>query len=397
MTSITRDRALAANGSIASLVTDAADPGTVGPMSSTAPPRVAPLDSLRGLAALAVAVFSHYQHFGGDHARYPFAATAWGAWLYGNSWFLVDFFFLLSGMVLTLRYLRPLSEGAVGAREFFLLRLTRLYPLHAITLGVCAIVEWRLLAHKQPPLIYGNADLYHFFLNATYLQAGWFDYGWSYNGPSWSVSVEICAYALFFAFAAAHGGRKYLPRAVLGLLLGLAIARMNLSYPFFNQNVSRGLVGFFLGSLVWLGVEAARAARVGPNVGYACLLAFATIVGLSELIGYKEFVGITPLPHALVVFPLLVVACLEVPMLARVLSLRPLRFLGDLSYSVYMVHVPLQMVVLSVLGARRVPTERPWVFFAYAAAVVGLATLSHRFVELPLQRKLRARLLPVTS
>lgn len=363
-------------------------------MAPAAAPRVAPLDSLRGLAALAVAVFSHYQHFGGDHARYPFAATSWGVWLYGNAWFLVDFFFLLSGMVLTLRYLAPLGRGEVSSRSFFLLRLSRLYPLHLATLLVCAAVEWRLLAKKLPTLIYGNADLYHFFLNATYLQAGWFDYGWSYNGPSWSVSVEICAYALFFVFATRDAGKGYVARAVGGVLLGLAIARSSWSLPFLNQNVSRGLVGFFLGSLLWLGLDALRRSGRGPAAGYGALVAFAGIVLVSEAVGYKEFVGITPLPHALVIFPLIVVACLEVPLLCRVLSARPLRFLGDISYSVYMVHVPLQMVMLTALGGRPWPTDRPWAFFAYAGAVVALATVSHRYLELPMQRRLRAAWLP---
>lgn len=363
-------------------------------MAPAEAPRVAPLDSLRGLAALAVAVFSHYQHFGGDHARYPFAATPVGVWLYGNAWFLVDFFFLLSGMVLTLRYLAPLGRGELSSRSFFLLRLSRLYPLHLATLIVCAIVEWRLLAKKLPPLIYGNADLYHFFLNATYLQAGWFDYGWSYNGPSWSVSVEICAYALFFAFATRDGGKGYVGRALFGVLLGLSIARAGWSFPFLNQNVSRGLVGFFLGSLLWLGLDALRRSGRGPSAGYGALLGFSGVVLASQAIGYKEFVGITPLPHALVIFPLVVVACLEVPWLARALSARPLRFLGDISYSVYMVHVPLQLVALSVLGGRPWPTERPWAFFAYAGAVIAVATLSHRYLELPMQRRLRAAVVP---
>lgn len=90
--------------------------------------RLAPLDTLRGGAALAVALFSHFQHFGGDKAGYPFMAVAPVAWLYQRSWLLVDLFFLLSGIVLTYRYLEPLARRQLDGREFFLLRLSRLYP-----------------------------------------------------------------------------------------------------------------------------------------------------------------------------------------------------------------------------------------------------------------------------
>jgi peptidoglycan/LPS O-acetylase OafA/YrhL len=59
--------------------------------------RLSPLDALRGLAALAVAVFSHYVHFGGDRSSYPFDKLAPVHWLYANSWLMVDLFFVLTG------------------------------------------------------------------------------------------------------------------------------------------------------------------------------------------------------------------------------------------------------------------------------------------------------------
>ena len=131
--------------------------------TSGGPARLAPLDALRGLAALGVSVFSHYQHFGGDKATYPLNSLLVGHWVYENAWLFVDLFFLLSGIVLTYRYLEPLGRGALDGRRFFGLRLSRLYPLHVATLGVCAAVEWTLMARHEPAVIYqGNNDLYHF-------------------------------------------------------------------------------------------------------------------------------------------------------------------------------------------------------------------------------------------
>src|SRR5882724_2558590 len=124
--------------------------------------RLAPLDALRGLAALAVPAFTHYQHFGGDRNAYPYNAVPAVHWLYVYSQFFVDLFFVLSGFVLTFRYFEPISAGRVDAREFFLLRFSRLYPLHALTLLTCAAVEWWLMAHHEAPVIYKQDDLYHF-------------------------------------------------------------------------------------------------------------------------------------------------------------------------------------------------------------------------------------------
>ena len=81
------------------------------------------------------------------------------------------------------------------------------------------------------------------------------------------------------------------------------------------------------------------------------------------------------------------------PPLARLLSLRPLTFLGDISYAVYLIHVPLQMVFLVVMRARRVtiPTESPWLLAGFAVVLVLAATATHYGFELPVRAWLRRR------
>src|SRR5262252_1542846 len=107
--------------------------------------RLGALDGLRGLSALGIAVFFHFQHFGGDLAAYPLARHLPFTWLYTHGFVLVDLFFVLSGIIFTYRYLAPVAEGKVTGRQFFLLRFSRLYPLHLLTLLFCAGVEWSQL------------------------------------------------------------------------------------------------------------------------------------------------------------------------------------------------------------------------------------------------------------
>jgi peptidoglycan/LPS O-acetylase OafA/YrhL len=363
-------------------------------MSEKTAARLEPMDALRGFAALCVAVFSHYQHWGGAKERYPFLQYKAASWLYVNSWLFVDLFFLLSGMVLTLRYLEPITDNRIGAKEFLWLRFSRLYPLHLATLLVCAGVEWPLMAAGQPTVIYPhNNDLYHFVLHATYLHSGWFEHGWAYNMPSWSVASEVLVYVIFFVIASRY--KKNYPVAIFVLfLVGMGIQAAKLSYPVLNENMARGMVGFSLGSLLYLGMNRLERAGHGLRLGIGCLVALAVVCGLAYWIGFDAFIGGGVITMTLTVFPLAVIASLRVPPLARLLSLRPLTFLGDISYAVYLVHVPLQMVVLSVTQSRHItlPIYTNAFFFEYAAAVVLVATAAHYGLEKPAQRWLRGRL-----
>jgi peptidoglycan/LPS O-acetylase OafA/YrhL len=355
--------------------------------------RLKPLDGMRGLAALAVAVFAHYQHFGGDHQTYPWATGTVTSWLYAHSWAFVDFFFLLSGIVLTYRYLDPISRGSLGQREFFVLRLSRLYPLQLLTLSICAAVQWRCLVLHKPEIIYDHSNLYHFFLNLVYLNSGGFEEAWAYNSPSWSVAVEVSAYLLFFIYAS-KSRETYITASLCTVVAGLAIIRMGWMLPILNGNMARGMIGFFVGSFIFLVVRRFKELGAGRWFAGACFAAMVGVFWLTYSIGYDAFVGGTTLPLLFVIFPLVIVSGLEVPILAQILSLRPFTFLGDLSYAVYLVHVPVQMVLISILRERghTAPVATKWFFFQFVLVVLFVATVVHKLFEVPMRRWMRERL-----
>ncbi len=360
--------------------------------------RLASLDGLRGLAALGVAFF-HFQHFGGDAKSYPGATVEPATWLYTRGWMLVDFFFLLSGVVFTYKYLEPIAARRLGAREFFFLRLSRIYPLHVATLLVCAMIQWRLLLKGEAPLIYPHADLYHFVLNLFFFQNGAFEEGYSYNGASWSIATEVYAYVVFFALASRLRGR-YVVGAVGAVAAALAVYKARLALPFLNETVARAIVGFFVGSLLFSGVSHAQRLGRARAVGLAALVALAFVAAMASVIGYDAFIGgtgyRTAVPHVLGVFPLVIAVALSVTPVARILGARPLTYLGEISYAVYMLHVPLQMIVLSFVRARNItlPTGHPAMLAMFLGALLLLSALVHRTFEVPARSWLRRRLLP---
>ena len=359
--------------------------------------RLVALDGLRGIAALGVALW-HYQHFGGDPAAYPYRSIPPVEWMYARGWVLVDFFFLLSGCVFTFKYLEPVAAGRVSVRDFFVLRISRVYPLHVATLIVVAAIQWWRLWHHEPTLLYQNNDLYHFVLNLLFLHAGWFEAGFQYNNPSWSVGVEVFVYLVFF-WLASQPRSRYVPGAIAFVLFSLGVFKLGWTYPLFNELIARAISGFFLGSLLFLVLRKVEAAGLSARVGAASLTTLGVIGVLAHFIGYDAFIGfngfrIVP-SHVLVLFPLVLVVALTVTPVARLLALRPLLFLGDISFTVYLVHVPLQMVMLLVYQARGTSPETSTrtFFWTFIVLLLAVSAAIHRFFEVPVRAWMRDRFL----
>jgi peptidoglycan/LPS O-acetylase OafA/YrhL len=364
---------------------------------STREDRLVPLHGLRGLSALAVAVFFHYAHFGGITPEYPLANHAAFRWVYEHGALLVDLFFLLSGIIFTHRYLAPLAEGKVSGREFFLLRFSRLYPLHLAMLVLCASVQWTLLWFDRGPVVYENVDLYSFVLQAAYLHMAFYT-GWAFNAPTWSVSAEILAYWSFFLFASRYR-KNYVTACIVTFLVALYIettaGQTTGGLLMINGALARGLVGFYLGSLGYLAMRQVEKLGHAALLGRVALGVFALEIVLAHRFGYEAWIGTSAAANCLAVFPPLVFASLCVRPLGRLLSIRPLVFLGDISYSIYLVHVPVQTILIAVMSTKSftIPLGRPVFLACYAGLVVGVAALACYTIEKPASRWLRQRYL----
>jgi peptidoglycan/LPS O-acetylase OafA/YrhL len=158
-------------------------------------PRFLHLDLLRGIAALTVAT----GHLCGWNGRSTIDYTM-----------CVAFFFILSGYVLSHAYGEAILAGTINLRDYIVLRLARLYPLHILTAIVMAV----LLINQ-----YGSGAITRGGVFETvFLMQSIFTGGWSLNAPSWSIGAEfwagliivpvcsrslyLCAFALCAAAAA---------------------------------------------------------------------------------------------------------------------------------------------------------------------------------------------------
>lgn len=355
--------------------------------------RYVALDSLRGIAALAVAVF-HIQ------AREGF--TTWSFFRASNQF--VDFFFVLSGFVIAASYGERLARGfPIGT--FVWLRLWRIWPVHVVILAVYVGIEIALaltgMSHGGRVPFTGTRDPLALIPTVLLVQAFVMPGVGTWNTQSWSISVELGLY-LVFALVWRAIGR-------FAVLLAVAVAALLLAAWEVRPEVigdqvwaMRGFAGFGLG----IGVRAierhlsrrGRDApfRVATGIEAAMLVALVLVVGAA-----------TPLYASDALFAALVlVFALGRGWFAQLLGTAPFVFLGTISYSLYMVHgfvIGRTLDVLTLVqrwtGARLV--EHPagtmgllvtprWASDALTLAIVGmaiaLAWLTWRWVEEPCRR-----------
>jgi len=223
--------------------------------------RFSVLDSYRGLFACLVAMshFNAYNPFQNSH-------------IFNRGGIWVDFFFVLSGFVIYANYSEKLRSG-FGAAKFIFLRIGRLYPLHlAILLAYISVDLVQYVVHIDGAALYApfsapGEDISAIIANVFLVHSLGIVDELSFNGPSWSISVEFYTYILF-AFVLIYSGRFYRHITFLVALISLVILCMNstqllekLDFGFF-----RCVYGFGCGALVWE-VFNVWHKKIGPIIG----------------------------------------------------------------------------------------------------------------------------------
>lgn len=362
-------------------------------MSMERPRRYIALDGLRGAAALLVVLF---------HMRWSTHFMTWEA--VRNGYLAVDLFFILSGFVIAANYADRIADGAM-LRKFVTLRFFRLYPLHVAILLLLVgkeLLKAAFGAGHIPPFAPPNTPA-GLAANLFLLQGLGLDDTLGWNTPSWSIGDEFIAY-LVFGFLVIYGvarQRAFLAASAVCALavyavLGWTHDTLDLT---FDYGLLRCLAGFFLG-------VATRAAIVGGAMNFARrlpdgLFAMLEAAALAACVAIMAFASGAAVTAAIPAFvALLAVLQFDRGPLAHLLATRPARFLGDMSYSIYMVHMPLFLTLYGALGRLPGVTTAPgghdgavtylidpWLGDLLAAAallaILAIARLTYRFIEEP--------------
>jgi peptidoglycan/LPS O-acetylase OafA/YrhL len=347
----------------------------------TEPANIKPLTSLRFFAAAWVVLY-HY---------WPKLAVSFTPGLVAKGYLGVELFFVLSGFILCHVYLPSFEDGRFRYADFLWARLARVYPLHFATLtGMGLMAAVALVVGLQVdrnilslPALPANLALVQAWGLAPV--AGW-------NHPSWSISAEWFAYLSFPLFAALTVSLRRWPGAAVAGALALlsvlyAVFQRLAGFPLTEATIAWGALRivpcFALGCALYLawraGAADSRTALLGALVCGAALI-IAAQFGAPDMLIVAASGG-------------LIISLAQVSKAGgRLGSHRFLVYLGEISYAIYMVCIPWEVLFVNVvahtlhLHDKHLPLLL-WIVFLFS--VVPLAAAAHHLVERPARRRMR--------
>jgi len=358
-------------------------------MSSSSSRYIHSVDGLRAVAVLAVLLY----HLGID-------------WIPGG--FLgVDLFFVISGYVITGLILDSIARsGTLDLRAFYLSRIRRLLPalmamlvFTTLFIGVYAPETVRRFVADIPYVLTGSMN--------WALVARQQDYFEAIGRPpllqhTWSLAVEAQFYLIWplvLLFILKYFGKKNIPYAALGIALASGIAlfaysvridtqESAISHVYFGTDTHS--IGLFLGSALAVSWQPQNLTREITKRAQD----FVDLIGVVGFLGLlSTFLFINESDPTLyrIAFPLsalfgcatLISVVHPASRFAPILSTRPLIWIGERSYGIYLWH----WIVFQLTRPSIDLVGDDWALYALRVLIVfALADISLRYIEIPVRR-----------
>ena len=331
------------------------------------------LELLRLFTSLAVVIFHYHFFFQGEiiePSSYPFFSILELVYNYGR--YGVDMFWAISGFVFAHVYLDQIKK--ISSKEFFINRFARLYPLHLLTLIVVAGLQFISLKMNANIEIYKANDLYHFLLNLFYIHGWGIAKDFSFNGPTWSVSLELIIYGIFFISIITLN--KFRIKSVIIIYIFLLLVDKNLNdKTFYLQSFFDCCRLFFSGILmhyIFVGIK---------NKFYLILISISLMI-IAWLGNYKSFIFLPSL--------ILFVSFFGTIINKKLAS--GIQFSGDLTYAIYLFHTPIQIIILLIFNYFTIKNDiflSEYFFLGYILFLIFISSITFKYFEKTLNYKLR--------
>jgi peptidoglycan/LPS O-acetylase OafA/YrhL len=356
-------------------------------VSSFSSMRVSKLDGLRGVFCLMV-VLVHYK---------PEFLPVWfrSSFFVRQAGLFVDFFFVLSGFVISLNYSNVKSFS--DFTDYIKRRFIRLYPL--LFFSTTLYVLYYVISDKIKVLIPSLSSLFQsseptagiglatkyfdtiLFLNSTPILGTTM----GMNYPSWSISSEMIVY-LVFGLVMMFTSRKRMVTIAFLIILFLSVAFSVFNDKFFfagDYGFIRAYVSFTVGHFVW--VLSKRKFKVHNFLEWMIApLILLLFYILNETEGQvREMIGLGFVP---LFFGLSILTLIKSNgLVSRMLETKPFGLLGKTSYSIYLNHALLLVLIpKSIFRLLKLPQTEPvqlMVLLLTLTAIVGYSYLTYLFVE----------------
>jgi peptidoglycan/LPS O-acetylase OafA/YrhL len=372
-------------------------PGPANKPSNKPSNKLLGLEVLRFLTAFAILVF-HYRHFAFVADRpvdlvndrlplYRLLHIFYDHGVYG-----VWIFWCISGFIFFWKYRDAIADRSVGGWKFFTLRFSRLYPLHIATLLLVALVQPLYFKLNGYFFVYQDNDLAH-FLPQLLMASNWgFQDALSFDGPIWSISVEVLVYFLFFVMLLAT--RSWLLNlAVIAVCLA-AGGRVAADCQTASGQISACFAFFYAGGLAAMARRAVTSSvyrLAAERAGWLAVIVFP-LSAWQFTKGPLESMEVLLL--LLTLTPILLF-CLSRDIVMPVWLQKVVEAAGNMTYSSYLLHFPIQLMAVVGFALLRapIPLYDGTFFGLYIGTTLLASYLAYRYFEAPAQNLIRARLL----
>ena len=353
-------------------------------MKHAEPQNLAALTALRFFAAMWVVFYHFWDNLGAPAPQ-----------VVAKGYLGVELFFTLSGFILSHVYLERFKDRNFSYREFLWARLARVYPLHlAIVAGLGILIVGLAITgiHAGDKLIVWSS----LPAQLTLTQAWGLGQGGGWNHPAWSISAEWFAYLTFPAFAVLFAslwkrpGAAIAGAAIFMIVLQIAFERLagfQLTHATILWGALRIVPCFGLGCAIWLLWKKTHA--VAGTLGLPVAGGALAAIGAAVVLHSPDWIFV--LAFAAMIYGLGVMSAGG----SRLMSHPVLTYLGEVSFAIYMICIPWQLVTTQ--GLQKVlhldPDHMPAiVWVGLVLGVIPAAMAMHHLVERParnLMRKVR--------
>jgi peptidoglycan/LPS O-acetylase OafA/YrhL len=349
------------------------------------PNKLLGLEALRFLAALAVLLW-HYVHFAYvadkpvdlvrdqlplyDLLRPFYEAGKYGVWV----------FWCISGFIFFWKYRDAISDRSMRGWTFLVYRLSRLYPLHFVTLLIVALLQAIYLRQQGYFFVYQANDLQHFLLQ-IFMASDWIAQDSnSFNGPIWSISVEVLVYIVFFLMLRFVTKSPWLNLVVIAVCLNV------------NSQVAACLAFFYAGGLAAIIRQSLTSVRLTVAIERAAWCVVIVVPASIWMFGLQSRM---PDWILLLSYTPILLFCLTCPLALPAPARKLVETAGNMTYSSYLLHFPIQLLIALgfAMSGRPVPFYDGWFFATFVTATLLASYLTYRYFEAPAQALLRNTLL----
>lgn len=346
--------------------------------------RLEQLTFTRFIAAMAIVVF----HFGSG--AYPFNIPEL-QFIVHQAHLGVSYFFILSGFIMVVAYG---SYKKIDTAVFLKNRLARIYPLLLLSVVLLFLHTYFF----DPAFRFGIIK--DAVLNLSLLQAWIPSKALLFNGPAWSLSVEFFFYLVFpFLYNLLFSRKKLWINAMAIVLFWIIFQTVffylvnspfNEGYPSPNHALLfytpfMHLSAFLAGNLGGLFFIKKLSGKT-RNYDIAVLLCVAVLLLLLKYpTGMNYHNGLM----AFVVIPFILFMALNNGLITRLFNIPVLVFLGEISFGIYILQVPIFRLTQSVVMQLNITHEPQLLFYISSVVLIVFSALSYLFFETPLRNRIK--------